>query len=244
MTSELVFTATYEEQENIEAWVRGVHRYRPGADILVVDDSSPDETGAILERLQSEIPQLKVHTRQGKLGLSTAHIYGLERGLAEGYDRVVTMDADGSHQPGQIPELLESSESVDFVIGTRYHGGSHQASPFRRVLSRGANTAARVLLPMGLSEYTTSFRVFNQRALASVTGAAFHFGGYAFFIECLEVMHQDGLSLSEAPIDFLDRAGGTSKIPRSQIFLSANALFHLNRQRRSVAKAAHEVGGH
>ena len=242
MSDELVFTATYNEQENIEAWVRGVHAHRPGADILVVDDSSPDETGAILARLQGEIPQLRVHTREGKLGLSTAHIYALEVGLAEGYSRVVTMDADGSHQPAQIPQLIEASNSADFVIGTRYHGGSHQAAPFRRVLSRGANTAARALLPMGLSEYTTSFRVFNPRALSSVTGATFHFGGYAFFIECLEVMHQDGLTLDESPIDFLDRAGGTSKIPRSQIFLSANALFHLNRQRRKAPLATPVAG--
>jgi glycosyltransferase involved in cell wall biosynthesis len=188
VASELVFTATYCEQENIEAWVRGVHLHRPEADILVVDDSSPDDTGTILKRLQAEIPQLSVHTRPGKMGLSSAHLYAIDRGIAGCYDRVVTMDADGSHQPSQIARLIEASGSADFVIGTRYRGGSHQAA--------------------------------------------------AFFIECLEVMNNDGLVLAEAPIDFLDRTGGKSKIPRSQILLSAKALLHLNRQRRHAPAIA------
>lgn len=232
MGTELVFTATYCEEENIEAWVRGVHTHRPDADILVVDDSSPDETGAILQRLQGEIPRLQIHTRPGKLGLSSAHLYAIDRGLAGRYDRLVTMDADGSHQPSQIARLIEASATADFVIGTRYRGGSHQAAHFRRFLSLGANKAARRLLPMGLSEYTTSFRVFTPTALTSISNASFEGGGYAFFIECLEVMHNDGLVLAEAPIDFLDRTGGKSKIPRTQILLSAKALFHLSRQRR------------
>jgi len=238
VATELVFTATYCEQENIEAWVRGVHLYRPEADILVVDDSSPDETGAILKGLQTEIPRLTVHTRAGKLGLSSAHLYAIDQGIAGGYDRVVTMDADGSHQPSQIARLIEASGSADFVIGTRYRGGSHQAARFRRFLSLGANKAARRLLPMGLSEYTTSFRVFTPSAMSSIERATFECGGYAFFIECLEVMNNDGLVLAEAPIDFLDRTGGKSKIPRSQILLSAKALLHLNRQRRHAPAIA------
>jgi dolichol-phosphate mannosyltransferase len=238
VATELVFTATYCEQENIEAWVRGVHLHRPEADILVVDDSSPDETGAILKGLQTEISRLTVHTRPGKLGLSSAHLYAIDQGIAGGYDRVVTMDADGSHQPSQIARLIEASNSADFVIGTRYRGGSHQAAHFRRFLSLGANKAARRLLPMGLSEYTTSFRVFTPSAMSSIDLATFECGGYAFFIECLEVMHNDRIAMAEAPIDFLDRSGGKSKIPRSQILLSAKALLHLSRQRRRAPEVA------
>lgn len=226
-SSELVFTATFNEEATIEKWVRGVATHRPHADMLVVDDSSPDATGKILRRLQEEFPRLTVHTREGKLGLNTAHLHALSYGLQEGYGRVVTMDADGSHQPSQIPALLAAADSSPFVIGTRYRGGSHQAPPLRRALSRGANTAARVLLPMGISEYTTSFRVFSPPAMEIVTTADFHFRGYAFFIECLEVLHRAGVSMSEVPIDFLDRAGGVSKIPRAQIFLSVEALGQL-----------------
>lgn len=229
---EIVFTATYNEEATIEDWVRGVAQYRPEADMLVVDDSSPDRTGQILTRLQEEFPRLHVHTRAGKQGLNTAHLYALGYGLEHGYARVATMDADGSHQPSQIPSLMAAALGADFVIGTRYRGGTHQAPPLRRVLSRGANTTARALLPMGISEYTTSFRVFTPAALEAVTSAAFQFGGYAFFIECLEVLHRAGITMAEVPIDFLDRTGGVSKIPRTQIFLSVEALGQLAWQRR------------
>jgi dolichol-phosphate mannosyltransferase len=231
VAQELVFTATYCERENIERWVRGVVEHRPEADLLVVDDNSPDGTGEILRRLAEEIPRLHVHSRPGKEGLNTAHLYALKYALDGGYDRAVTMDADGSHQPSQIGRLVEASRDVDFVIGTRYHGGTHQAPPFRRLLSRGANTSARILLPMSISEYTTSFRVFDPKAMATVTEATFDFRGYAFFIECLEVIHRAGLSMVEVPIDFLDREGGTSKIPRAQILLSMEALAQLSWRR-------------
>jgi len=209
MPGVLVFTGTYNERETIETWVRGVSQHQPDADLLVVDDSSPDGTGRILAGLQEEFPRLTVHTRPGKQGLNTAHLYALQYALDRGYDCVVTMDADGSHQPSQIGRLLGVSDGVDFVIGTRYRGGTHQATAFRRTLSHGANATARVLLPMGLSEYTTSFRVFSPEAMRAVTSADFSFRGYAFFIECLEVVKQSGLSMAEVPIDFLDRTGGT-----------------------------------
>ena len=232
----LAFTATYNERETVEQWVRGVAVNCPEADMLVVDDSSPDGTAQLLNELREEIPRLTVHVRAGKEGLNTAHLYALQYGLTRGYDRVVTMDADGSHQPRQIPELLRAADAAEFVIGTRYRGGSHRAAQVRRLLSRGANTLARTLLPMGLSEYTTSFRVFTPPALQVVTTADFHFRGYAFFIECLEVMNDAGITMAEVPIDFLDRTGGVSKIPRAQILLSVEALGQLAWQRRSARR--------
>ena len=231
MSRTLVFTGTYNERETVEVWVREVSLHQPDADLLVVDDSSPDGTGAILTSLQQEYPRLVVHHRPGKQGQNTAHLHALRFGLDEGYDRVVTMDADGSHQPRQIARLLEASDTADFVIGTRYRGGTHRAPRARRALSLGANGASRLLLPMGISEYTTSFRVFNPDAMQVVTSAPLTFRGYAFFIECLEVLHQSGLSMAEVPIDFVDRIGGTSKIPRSQIFLSMEALGRLSLRR-------------
>jgi dolichol-phosphate mannosyltransferase len=232
VAQELVCTATYCERDNIERWVRGVVEHRPDADLLVVDDNSPDGTGEILRRLAEEFSNLHVHSRAGKEGLNTAHLFALKTALEGGYDRAVTMDADGSHQPSQIGRLVDASRDADFVIGTRYQGGTHQAPPFRRFLSRGANMSARLLLPMSISEYTTSFRVFNPTAMATVAEAAFDFRGYAFFIECLEVIHRAGLTMAEVPIDFLDREGGTSKIPRAQILLSMEALAQLSWRRR------------
>lgn len=231
MSRELIFTATYDEAANIGPWVRGVVAIRPDANILIVDDSSPDGTEAVVKKLAVEFPQITLHTRPGKSGLSSAHIYAMRYALDNGYDTLVTMDADGSHQPAQIPAVLGGLNRANFCIGTRTRGGSHQAALPRRILSHGANLTARVLLPMGISEYTTSFRAFTPVALHAVLAHDFSASGYAFFIECLEVMRRAGVRMTEVPIDFLDRFSGTSKIPKNQIYLSMLALTRLSMNR-------------
>jgi dolichol-phosphate mannosyltransferase len=232
VSRELVFTATYNEAANIGPWIEGVVAACPSADILIIDDNSPDGTGAVVTEFACTFPQVRLHSREGKLGLSSAHIYAMQYALDNDYDSLVTMDADGSHQPAQIPAVLGALSSglstADFCIGTRTRGGSHQAALPRRVLSHGANFTARILLPMGISEYTTSFRAFNPVALRAVLAHDFSAAGYAFFIECLEVMHRAGVSMTEVPIDFLDRFSGTSKIPKNQIYLSMLALSRLS----------------
>jgi dolichol-phosphate mannosyltransferase len=232
MARELVFTATYDEAANIESWIRQVAAHRPEADMLIVDDSSPDGTADVIIGLQAEFPQVTLHSRSGKLGLSSAHLFAMTTAQEMGYDRLITMDADGSHQPSQIGGLVDALGPAQFVIGTRTHGGTHQGTPMRRILSGGANTAARIILPMGLTEYTTSFRVFDREALTAVLAGEHRDSGYAFFIECLEDLHRAGIRMAERPIDFLDRAGGVSKIPRNQIWVSVGALARLGRQRR------------
>ena len=229
----LVFTATYNEAENIESWVRRVTMAAPDADILVVDDNSPDGTGRILDRLAGEIGSLIVVHRGGKSGLASAHLEAMRFAQEHEYEVLVTLDADGSHLPEQIPRLLDVLPSADFVIGTRSRGGTHQAGLLRQILSSGANGLARVMIPTGLSEYTTSFRAFDRDAMDVLTGSEFVSGGYAFFVECIEILHQAGLLLIEVPIDFVDRTHGTSKIPKSQIFMSIQALVTLGVRRRS-----------
>jgi len=232
VSRELVFTATYNEAANIGPWIEGVIAACPSADILIVDDNSPDGTGAVVTKLTRTFPQVTLHSREGKLGLSSAHIYAMQYALDNDYDSLVTMDADGSHQPAQIPAVLGALSSglstANFCIGTRTRGGSHQAALPRRVLSHGANITARMLLPMGISEYTTSFRAFDPVAVRAVLAHDFSAAGYAFFIECLEVMHRYGVVMSEVPIDFLDRFSGQSKIPKNQIYLSMLALSRLS----------------
>jgi dolichol-phosphate mannosyltransferase len=232
VSRELVFTATYNEAANIGPWIEGVIAACPSADILIVDDNSPDGTGAVVTKLTRTFPQVTLHSREGKLGLSSAHIYAMQYALDNDYDSLVTMDADGSHQPAQIPAVLGALSSglstANFCIGTRTRGGSHQAALPRRVLSHGANITARMLLPMGISEYTTSFRAFDPVAVRAVLAHDFSAAGYAFFIECLEVMHRSGVVMSEVPIDFLDRFSGQSKIPKNQIYLSMLALSRLS----------------
>ena len=228
VSRELVFTATYNESDNIGPWINAVAQARPSADILIVDDNSPDGTSPVVADLVKHHPQISLYTRLGKLGLSSAHIYAMRYALENEYDVLVTMDADGSHQPAQIPAVISGLAQANFCIGTRTRGGSHQAALPRRILSHGANITARVLLPMGISEYTTSFRAFDPSALRVLIDHKFTTSGYAFFIECLEVMHRSDVLMTEEPIDFLERFAGTSKIPKNQIYLSMLALGQLS----------------
>jgi len=228
----LIFTATYNERESIGNWIRRTANAQPEADILIVDDSSPDGTQEIIEDVRKEFPQVVLISRPGKQGLATAHLLAMEYARKHEYDVLVTMDADGSHQPEQIEAVLGGLRGADFCIGTRTRGGSHQAPLLRRGLSHGANIAARILLPTGMSEYTTSFRAFTPKAIDVVLAHEYTHGGYAFFVECIEVLYQAGIQMAEVPIDFLDRQGGTSKIPKNQIFMSAQALLALSWQRR------------
>ena len=228
----LVFTATYDEARNAPTWVSGVREAVPDADLLVVDDDSPDGTGRILDEISVDQTALTVIHRAGKSGLASAHLMAMGYALEHDYEVLVTMDADGSHLPAQIPRLLAAIPPNDFVIGTRYRGGSHRAGTLRRTLSAGANGLARVILPTGLSEYTTSFRAFDRRALQTLADASFTTGGYAFFVECIEILHGAGMTMSEVPIDFVDRTHGSSKIPKSQIFMSVEALISMGLRRR------------
>lgn len=228
----LVFTATFNERDAIEQWIRQTAAAVPHADILIVDDSSPDGTHQIIEGLRRDFPQITLISRPRKQGLASAHLLAMKYARDYGYQVLITMDADGSHQPQQIPTVVQGLAEADFCIGTRTHGGSHQAPLLRRTLSHGANFVARVLLPTGLSEYTTSFRAFSPSAIDAALDHDYNHGGYAFFVECIENLHAQGLSMTERPIDFLDRQGGESKIPRNQIFMSAQALVQLGLQRR------------
>lgn len=234
MLRELVFTATYNEAANIETWVRDIAAHRPSADILIVDDSSPDGTAKKVTLLRAAYPQVTLISRPGKMGLGSAHLLAMEVARDKGYERLVTMDADLSHQPAQVGALVDAMNEVDFVIGTRSRGGSHRARPLRRFLSSGANLTARTVLPTGLSEYTSSMRVFSSRSIEVLADASFHYGGYAFFIECIEILHRAGIRMAEVPIDFLDRRGGESKIPRSQIFTSMFALADMGMIRQGM----------
>jgi len=232
MADLVVFTATYDEVQNIDAWLQGVRASVPQSQMLVVDDDSPDGTGRILDaRADAGMPLTVIH-RSSKSGLASAHLQAMRWTLENGFDYLVTMDADGSHMTSQIPRLLEALPGQDFVIGTRYRGGSHRANGLRRGLSAGANGMARVILPTGLSEYTTSFRAFNRTSLEILTKATFVSGGYAFFVECVEILYRAGVRMGEVPIDFVDRTHGSSKIPKSQIFLSIEALARMGFRRR------------
>lgn len=226
VTRVLVFTATFNEAANIGQWIARVSASLPGADILIVDDSSPDGTGEIIAAAARSNPRITMIERSGKLGLGSAHKLAFEYALEHGYDALITMDADLSHEPEQAADLLEALDGVDFVIGTRWGEGSCEYSGFRKAVSWGGNWLARTLLRAPVSEYTTSFRALSPRALEVVTAHPPQDDGYSFFMEVVIDLHRSGVSMTDVPITFRDRAGGESKIPKSQILTSSKRLFH------------------
>ncbi|KWT75632.1 polyprenol monophosphomannose synthase [Candidatus Magnetominusculus xianensis] len=229
----LIFTATYNEKYNIKALCEQIYSVSPDYDILVVDDNSPDGTGELLDKLREDNSRLKVIHRPRKLGLGSAHKLGILYAVINKYRYVVTMDADYSHNPDDIPRLLKQMEGYDFVIGSRYvKGGNCSYSGYRKYLSRCANLLAKLLLKIPLHEFTTSFRVFRVSKLEKLSLASIKSQGYAFFMESLFRLYQQGFSIAEVPIVFNDRTLGESKIPKYEILRGIYTLFRLFANKR------------
>ncbi|MBL8754882.1 MAG: polyprenol monophosphomannose synthase [Planctomycetes bacterium] len=209
----LVVVPTYNEKDNLEPIVRAIWRYLD-TDILIVDDGSPDGTGAIADRLAAADPRLHVLHRQGKQGLGTAYLAGFRFAIERGYERVCEMDADFSHAPWDLPRLVFASRDAALVIGSRYvQGGCTVGWDFkRRLLSRGANLYTRLILSSGIRDNTAGFRCFHVPALAKLDLSAVHAQGYAFQIEMAFRMVRAGFAVKEVPIHFVDRRVGKSKM--------------------------------
>jgi len=227
----LVFTATYNESDNIIEWYQRVRKALPTTSILVVDDNSPDGTATLIRNYTSNDHNFELIVREGKLGLGSAHRLAIEHSLRTNFDVLITMDADLSHQPEELDRFIAAIASHDFVIGTRSGAGKSDYTGLRKYLSWAGNTAARICIPTGLTEYTTSMRAFNRDALEILSKSGLRDDGYAFFMEVVYFLHVAGLRLTEVPIHFMDRIHGTSKIPRAQIFVSAATLARLSMRR-------------
>lgn len=222
----LVFTPTYNEIGNIEKWLDEVASYS-SADILVVDDSSSDGTNELLASKSKEIKRLEVITRSAKSGIGSAHLLALKMAFENGYDYLITLDADLSHDPKDIPRFIEAGKLSNYIVGTRSRGGRTELSGYRLILSKGANLVCRIILPTGLSEYTTAYRCYDQSAMKSLISRSPKDEGYSYFIEATELLYRSGLKLSEIPIIFRDRMEGESKIPSLQVFRSTMKIMKL-----------------
>jgi len=209
-----VVVPTYDERLNLEPVVERVRRAVPTADVLVVDDASPDGTGEIADRLAAEDRQVHVLHRVGKQGLGSAYLSGFGWGLQRGYDVLVEMDADGSHQPEQLPDLLAALEDADLVLGSRWvPGGSVVNWPrSRELLSRGGNTYVRVALGLGLRDATGGFRAFRRETLDKLDLDAVASQGYCFQVDLARRAVSQGLRVVEVPIEFVEREHGVSKM--------------------------------
>ncbi len=213
----VVIIPTYNEIENIESIVRAVFTQPNVFDILIVDDGSPDGTGAMIVQLQKEFPEkLFLLERTGKLGLGTAYITGFRWALEKNYDYILEMDADFSHPPAKLNELLEKCETgqSDLAVGSRYvKGGGVVNWPFIRLaLSRGASMYVQLITGMGIKDPTAGFVCYSRKVLESIDLSQIKFVGYAFQIEMKYAAYRLGFKLCEVPIIFPDRQKGKSKM--------------------------------
>lgn len=224
----LLFTTCYNERNTIGRLLDEMAAVVPAADILVIDDSSPDGTWDILQEKQRAYPQLRLIQRPRKLGIGSAHKYALLYAMRESYDFVVTMDADFSHDPASIPDLLARAGPGVFVTGSRYcPDGRAGANGLRNHVSRLGNIVARRLLGVELCELTTYFRVFHVDSIRALPFRHIDSDGYSYGMQLIFYLHKAGIELREVPIDFGGRVAGSSKIPKSQLIRSSVNLMQL-----------------
>ena len=213
-----VILPTYNEAENLERVVNAVlQQLRDSGRVLVVDDNSPDGTGAIADRLADSNESVSVLHRPRKEGLGPAYLAGFHVALDGGAQRIVEMDADFSHDPAYLPKLIGAAEHYDLVIGSRYvpGGGVTEWGPVRRFISRGGSSYARVALGLPIRDLTGGFKCFRREVLETINLDTIQARGYAFQVETTYRAIRAGFRVVEIPIVFRDRADGTSKMSRS-----------------------------
>jgi dolichol-phosphate mannosyltransferase len=206
---------TYEEAGNIEAFVAAARaKLPPSARVLIVDDSSPDGTGEIADRLAAAGEGIDVLHRPRKEGLGPAYVAGFRRAVAGGAGLVLEMDSDFSHDPAYLPRLLEAAERADVVVGSRYvaGGGVEDWSPARRAISRGGSIYARLALGLSVRDLTAGFKCFRREVLEAIDLDSVRSRGYAFQVEMTYRAIRQGFRVVEVPIVFRDRRAGSSKM--------------------------------
>ena len=210
----VVLIPTYNERENLPLILARVRRSVPAADVLVLDDNSPDGTGEVADDLAAADPAVHVLHRTGKQGLGAAYKAGFAWAIERGYDAAVEMDADGSHQPEQLPRLLDALRDADLVLGSRWvPGGSVVNWPkSREVLSRGGNVYTRIMLGVPLKDATGGYRAFRASTLRTLDLSGVESKGYCFQVDLARRAVQAGLRVAEVPIEFVERELGDSKM--------------------------------
>ncbi len=218
--SALICLPTYDERENVEAILAAILASAPEVDVLVIDDASPDGTGALADAVAAREPRVKVLHRAGKEGLGKAYLAGFAWALERGYGLVLEMDADFSHAPAHLPALLAASREADLVLGSRYvaGGGTRNWGLGRRLLSRGGSLYARTILGVGVRDLTGGFKCFRREVLEAIDLRSVECSGYAFQIELTYRALRRGFRVVEVPIVFADRRVGHSKMSRRIVF--------------------------
>jgi dolichol-phosphate mannosyltransferase len=210
----LVIIPTYNEKENIRSIVELVLSQAPNVDVLVVDDNSPDGTAVVVDEMAKANSRVHLMSRPGKLGLGTAYIAGFKWGLRRGYAYLIEMDADFSHDPREIPNMLRAVQEADLVLGSRYINGVRVVNwPLRRlVLSKGASYYVRIITGLPVADPTGGFKCFRRVVLEAFELDRVRSNGYAFQIEMTYKTWMRGFRVREIPITFADRYAGQSKM--------------------------------
>jgi dolichol-phosphate mannosyltransferase len=229
----LVVVPTYNERANLPALVEAVRRAVPAAHLLIVDDDSPDGTGTLADSLAKSDPAIHVLHRKAKDGLGRAYVAGFGWGMARDYDPIIQMDADLSHDPFDLPRLVDASREADLVLGSRYTsgGGTRNWGLGRRLLSRGGSLYARTLLGLPVQDLTGGYKCWRLRALECVDPATVHSNGYSFQIEMTWRAHRRGLRVREVPILFTDRVDGVSKMSKRIVWEAMGMVWRLRSSR-------------
>jgi len=226
----IIVIPTYNESGNLLALVDQIVSLSvDDLHVVIVDDNSPDGTGDLADQIARRNPNVHVRHRPAKLGLGTAYIAGFRHAFALAADRIITMDADFSHRPRYIPQLIARSREDDLVIGSRYvdGGGTRFCGLGRRLLSRGANVFARNILGLHAHDCTAGFRCYRRKVLEAIDLDKIFSDGYSFLIEMLYKCQARGFRVGEVPITFEDRRQGQSKISRQEIFKAAYTVIRL-----------------
>jgi dolichol-phosphate mannosyltransferase len=232
MSNILVVTPTYNEADNIERFIAEVLRQNDSLDILVVDDNSPDGTGAIVKKLQATNSRIHLLERPAKLGLGTAYVEGFKYAIQKKYEFIFEMDADFSHNPNEIPNFLQKAEHADLVLGSRYTNGVRVVNwPIRRlILSYGANLYTRIITGMPIKDATSGFKCFRRNVLETINLDKIHSNGYAFQIEMTFKAWKKKFRVVEHPIIFVDRRSGVSKMSKKIVYEAVLMVWKLKLQ--------------
>ena len=223
MPKTLIVTPTYNEKDNLPRFIEAVRKAAPDADILVVDDNSPDGTGKMADDMAAKDPHVRVMHRAGKQGLGTAYIQAFQKGLGEGYDWFFEMEADLSHDPKYLADFFRAlEEGYDVIIGSRnIPGGNVEGWGLgRHFISKGGSLYSRTILGLDVRDLTSGYKAFTRRALEAIELDRVKSNGYSFQIEMTFRALLKGMRVKEVPIIFVDRTAGASKMSR-KIFLEA-----------------------
>lgn len=225
----LISLATYNEAGNIAALIADIHQVAPHADVLVIDDNSPDGTGRIVAELAEADPRVQVLHRPGKLGLGTATLAAMKFAMARDYDFLLNMDADFSHPPRYLPGILAGMSKNDVMIGSRYtRGGGTENWPLaRRAISQGVNMLVRLTFRMPVKDASGAFRCYRVSMLRNAELNRVRSRGYSFQQEVLFRCYKSGAKLGEYPILFENRRAGVSKVNKKEAFRSISMILYI-----------------